>query len=445
VVSVDAFIAVNRFGLGARPGDLLEINRDPRGWLAAQIDTASQIPDELQGLAHSSESLIRLFAARRKGPAAIQTEYKTTFKARQRDEIDARALAMIRSDQPFRERLVKFWSNHFTVSSARSFIGPIAGAYEREAIRPHIFGRFEDMLIAVVKHPAMLLYLDNVGSIGPKSNFGRASKRGLNENLAREVLELHTLGVGGGYSQSDVTEFARVLTGWSVEGKGKRGENTGKFLFVPQAHEPSAKTILGNQYRKGGQDEGERVLRDIARHRSTARFIATKLARHFVSDDPPKHVVAQLKKAFLDSDGDLAHLSRTLISLDSVWQNPLAKTKTPYEFIISTFRALKLEKSFGGGFMTSFVAVNHLPFSAPSPAGWPDMASHWISPEALMRRVEWMRALSARLPRGLKPSWVVDNTIAPIATDETLKAISAAPSGAEGLALTFLSAEFQRR
>ena len=444
MVSVDAFIAANRFGLGARPGDLLEINSDPRGWLAAQVDAAFQIPDELQGLEHSSESLIRLLAARRKGPAAIQIYNKTKY-ARRRDEINARALAMIRSDQPFRERLVKFWSNHFTISSARSFIGPIAGAYEREAIRPHIFGRFEDMLIAVVKHPAMLLYLDNAGSIGPKSYFGGGSKRGLNENLAREVLELHTLGVGGGYSQSDVTEFARVLTGWSVEGKSKRDENTGQFFFVPQAHEPGTKTILGNQYRKGGQDEGERVLRDIARHLSTARFIATKLARHFVSDDPPKPVVDQLKKAFLDTDGDLAHLSRTLISLDSVWQNPLAKVKTPYEFILSTFRALKLEKSFGGGFMTSFVAVNHVPFSAPSPAGWPDMASHWISPEALMRRVEWMQALSARLPRDLKPSWVVDNTIAPIATDETLKAISAAPSGAQGLALAFMSAEFQRR
>ena len=342
-------------------------------------------------------------------------------------------------------RLVKFWSNHFTVSSARPFIAPLAGAYEREAIHPHIFGRFEDMLVAVTKHPAMLLYLDNVSSIGPKSSFGRRSRRGLNENLAREVLELHTLGVNGGYLQADVTEFARVLTGWSVKGTGKRGDVTGQFLFVPPAHEPGDKSILGVRYREGGLDEGERVLRDLARHRSTARFIATKLARHFVSDDPPQFAITQLERAYLDSDGDLGHLSQILVDLDSVWQAPLAKIKTPYEFVISTLRAFNIEKPVGGGFMPSFIVVNHLPFSAPSPAGWPDVASHWISPEALMQRVEWTRALTARLPRGLKPSWVVENTIAPIATDETLTAIASAPTGADSLALAFMSTEFQRR
>ena len=445
MVSSDAFVAANRFGLGARPGELLEIDRDPRGWLHAQIQPTPKLPKALQSLEPSSETLSRFLSARRKGAAAVQAEFKHSFQSRHRGEIEARALEMVRSRQPFRERLVRFWSNHFTVSSARPVIAPLAGAYEREAIRPHIFGRFEDMLAAVTKHPAMLLYLDNVSSIGPKSSFGQRLRRGLNENLAREVLELHTLGVNGGYRQVDVTEFARVLTGWSVEGIGKKGAITGKFLFVPPAHEPGKKTILGVQYSEGGQDEGERVLRDLARHRSTARFIATKLARHFVSDDPPQSAVAHLERAYLDSDGDLGHLSRTLVKLDSVWQVPLAKIKTPYEFVISTLRALNIEKPAGGGFMPSFNAVNHLPFSAPSPAGWPDVASHWISPEALMRRIEWARALTAQLPRGLNPAWLVENTIAPIASDETLAAIISAPTAADSLALVFMSTEFQRR
>ena len=170
-----------------------------------------------------------------------------------------------------------------------------------------------------------------------------------------------------------------------------------------------------------------------------------RYTRHFVSDDPPQFAITQLERAYLGSDGDLGHLSQTLVELDSVWQTPLAKIKTPYEFVISTLRALNIEKPVGGGFMPSFIAVNHLPFSDPSPAGWPDVASHWISPEALMRRVEWARALTARLPRGLKPSWVVENTIAPIATDATLTAITSAPTGADSLALVFLSTEFQRR
>lgn len=445
MVSTDAFVAANRFGLGPRPGELSANNGDPRGWLTSQIAGTDILPEELRGLGTSADSLVRLFAARRKGPAALQAEFKSSFKTKHRDEIDARALAMVRSTQPFRERLVKFWSNHFTISTARAFITPIAGAYEREAIRPHVFGRIVDMLMAVVKHPAMLLYLDNVGSIGPKSRGGRASKRGLNENLAREILELHTLGVDGGYSQDDVTEFARVLTGWSVEGIGKRGKITGRILFVPFAHEPDRKTILGVRYGNKGQDEGEQVLRNLARHPSTARFIATKLARHFVADKPPPAAVAKLERPYLESDGDLAHVSRALIALDVAWRDPLAKIKTPYEFVLSTYRALNLEEPFRGGFMSSFVVVNHLPFSAPSPAGWPDVASHWISPEALMQRVEWVRALTARLPRQLKPTWVVENSIAPVASKDTLSAIAAAPSGAEGLALAFMSAEFQRR
>lgn len=445
MVSTDAFIAANRFGLGPRPGDLALINGDPRGWLEAQIAATDTLPVELRGLEPAQESLTRLFTARRSGPAALQAEFKSTFKTRHRDEIEARALAMVRSNQSFRERLVKFWSNHFTVSSARPFVAPIAGAYEREAIRPHVFGRFVDMLTAVVKHPAMLLYLDNAGSIGPKSPAGRATKRGLNENLAREVLELHTLGVDGGYSQADVTEFARVLTGWSVEGIGKRGDITGRFLFVPFAHERGKKTILGVRYNNEGQDEGEKVLRDLARHRSTARFIATKLARHFVADEPPRSAVAKLEHAFLESEGDLAHVSRTLIALEEAWHDPLAKIKTPYEFVLSTFRALAFEKPIRGGFMPSFVVVNHLPFSAPSPAGWPDVAAHWISPEAIMRRVEWTRAFVAQVPRRVTPSWIVENSIAPVASEETLGAVAAAPSSAEGLALAFMSPEFQRR
>ncbi len=204
----------------------------------------------------------------------------------------AEALARLQrgmiADCGFVERLVVFWSNHFCISANKGGLARMwAGSFEREAIRPHVLGRFGDMLKAVEQHPAMLFFLDNQQSLGPESRAGVNRKRGLNENLAREILELHTLGVGGGYSQDDVTSLARIITGWTFAGRQGQLGAPGSFVFNANAHQPGAQRLLGKIYENNGVAQGEAALADIARHPSTAKFIATKFARHFVADDPP--------------------------------------------------------------------------------------------------------------------------------------------------------------
>ncbi|MBL8157578.1 MAG: DUF1800 domain-containing protein, partial [Anaerolineae bacterium] len=228
---------------------------------------------------------------------------------------------------PFLERLVWFWSNHFTISVLKQRMIFVAGGYEREAIRPNVLGRFEDLLIATVRHPAMLLYLDNAFSIGPDSPAGRFTGRGLNENHAREILELHTLGVNGGYTQTDVIELARVLTGWSVDRQGTDNDNG--FKFFPNRHQPGTKTLLGKTYAEAGEAEGRQALIELARHPSTARHIATKLARHFIADEPPPQAVARLERVFRDTGGDLKAMAIAIVDEPAAWQPSLTKMRTP--------------------------------------------------------------------------------------------------------------------
>jgi uncharacterized protein (DUF1800 family) len=449
--TVEAFIAANRFGLGARPGELRIIAGDPRGWIGAQIAPRPALPGALADLPPSHETLTRIHEARVEGPKELRKMAREEFRALFMRETAARARAMLRTEQAFRERMVMFWSNHFTVSATRFTVGPVAGAYEREAIRPHVFGRFEDMLMAATRHPVMLSYLDNARSIGPNSKFGRRSGRGLNENHARELLELHTLGVDGGYTQADVTALARILTGWSHGGvRNKRairflGPVNGRFEFRDRAHEPGDKTLLGRRYPEAGEQEGIDALKQLAHHPATARFIAAKLARHFIADDPPADAVDRIALVWREHDGDLAAVSRELIALDAVWRAPMPKIKTPYELIVSVLRGVDYPDVPDRALVGALRQLGHLPFRAPSPAGWPDRARDWISPEALVRRIEWARAASARLPRSLSPDRVLGETIGAVAAPETARMIAAAPSGEEGLAMIFAGPEFQRR
>jgi uncharacterized protein (DUF1800 family) len=445
-MSAEAFIAANRFGLGPRPGELAQIGRDPRGWLRAQVTGSPEIPADLIGLPPASDTVAKFLKARRAGQEAVMALFREQLRDRFREEVEARALAMVRSKTSFVERLVAFWANHFTVSGARFFVAPIAGAFEREAIRPHVFGRFSTLLEAAVRHPAMLLYLDNAGSLGPNSFAGRLVKRGLNENLAREILELHTLGVRGGYKQADVTEFAKILTGWSVEGIGPLQAASGRFQFLPRAHEPGDKRLLGKVYRAAGMAEGEAALAQLARHPATARHLATKLVRHFVSDEPPAAAVERLARRFGESGGDLKAVALALIEEPLAWRAPLAKVKTGQEFALSAFRAAGLEQKPKNGFLPNFFTLRHVPFMAPSPAGWPDRGADWIGPEALMRRLEWARAAARVAERAaITPEALLANTIAPVARTETKQTILAASSPGEAVALLLASAEFQRR
>jgi uncharacterized protein (DUF1800 family) len=359
-------------------------------------------------------------------------------------EAMARTLGAIHSDTPFHERLVAFWSNHFTVSIQRAEIAGLAGAYEREAIRPHVLGRFADLLLAVTRHPAMLLYLDNARSIGPDSFAGqRHSQFGLNENLGRELLELHTLGVKGGYGQADVVAMAKMLTGWTITPPAQPGG--GLYRFAPRLHEPGAKTLLGLRYEEDGEAEAETALRNLARHPATAHHVATQLACHFVADDPPPAVVERIASVFLRSDGDLATVTRAVVDSPEAWREPLAKVKQPQDYLISTMRATGITPPEAKPLVQSLRLLGQAPFAAPSPAGWPDTAKDWLGPEALMHRIEWARAFADKVSGAVAPGPVVQTTIAPVAAQRTLTTIAQADNPADGLALVLASREFQRR
>jgi uncharacterized protein (DUF1800 family) len=442
----EAFIAVNRFGLGARPGELAEAAGDPKGWIEAQLAGRVTLPPPLDRFP-ASRKVIADFQKTRQ--AARQTKDKSQFKALRKalrqsylKEAAVRTRVQIETRQPVAERLVAFWSNHFTVSGRKAILAGIAGAYEREAIRPHVTGRFADMLRAVVRHPAMLFYLDNAQSIGPNSKAGRRRNRGLNENLAREILELHTLGVNGGYTQADVREFAKMLTGWSI-GRPRLG-NAGAFAFFDRAHEPGPKLLLGRRYQEDGIREAEAALAALARHPATARHIAFKLARHFVADQPPEALVTRLTKVFLDTDGDLGALMRAIVRSKEAWAEPLPKVKTPNEFVVSVLRAV----GFEGGprkLVGALRLLGQMPYFAPSPAGWPDEAAKWVSPEALLQRAELAMALARRSRGRIDSIRLLRDTIGPVAAASTRTAIQRAPNRVEAVATVFASPEFQRR
>ena len=312
-MSPDVVTATFRFGLGPRPGELAQAAADPRGWLLAQLDgDPGPLPGE-DALPASAAVVTAFVDARREareGMAEARREFRMSALDVYREEVRARVAEGVRTAAPFRERLVLFWSNHFTVSARRPELLGLAGAFEREAIRPNVTGSFLDLLRAVVRHPGMLVYLDNARSVGPGSPAGQRRDRGLNENLARELMELHTLGVDGGYTQADVTQLARILTGWSVD-------EDGAFRFRELTHEPGPKVLLGRTYPEAGVDEGEAALAALARHPSTARHVATRLARHFAADDPPPALVGRLAARFLATDGDLPSVYRTLVESPS--------------------------------------------------------------------------------------------------------------------------------
>jgi uncharacterized protein (DUF1800 family) len=345
---------------------------------------------------------------------------------------------LIASPHGFRERLVAFWANHFTV--ARGKVPYLVGHYVREAIRPHVTGRFEDMLLAVVRHPAMLAYLDNQGSVGPGSRAGQRSRRGLNENLAREVLELHTVTPAARYTQADVTAFARVLTGWSF---APAREPFG-FIFRPEAHEPGDKTVMGRTWPEGEQG-GLLALAWLARHESTHRHLATKLVRHFVADDPPPEAVRVVFATLRDTRGDLGAAARALVRLPAAWDPPLSKLRTPQDYVPAVLRAVDAPAE--GVERQAVGTLNYLGqplWGARAPIGWPDVAAEWAVPETMLRRVEWANGISAR-GSGRDAAELAEAVMGPLVRPETLRAAARAGSAREALTLVLTSPEFHRR
>jgi uncharacterized protein (DUF1800 family) len=362
----------------------------------------------------------------------------------------AEALARLQrafiADCGFTERLVAFWSNHFCISANKGELARIwAGSFEREAIRPHVLGRFGDMLRAVEQHPAMLFFLDNQQSLGPESRAGQNRKRGLNENLAREIMELHTLGVGGGYTQEDVTSLARIITGWTFAGRqGKLGA-PGSFVFNPNAHQPGAQLLLGKTYDDGGVAQGEAALSDISRHPSTARFIATKFVRHFVADDPPPLLVRRLTEVFQKSDGDLRAMTSSLLNSDEAWQAPLTKVRSPYEFLVATGRLLARIPDEPGLYLSSLNLLGQPLWSPAGPNGFPDSNAAWAAPEGMKLRLDISAQVAARAGGAIDPRDLLELVAADAASPETRQTVERAESRQQALALLLMSPEFQRR
>lgn len=459
-----AAIAVNRFGLGAKPGELADAV-EAADWLEAQLEGGAPTFRQT-GLASAARVLQE---AREQGGDSLRAvvgigrAYRDIYLS----EVTARVCAAVATSRPFVERLTHFWSNHFAVSVDKAKVLGIAGAFEREAIRPHVLGRFGDMLAAVERHPAMLIYLDNTQSIGPSSPLAtlaaRRSERtlGLNENLAREILELHTLGVDGGYTQDDVLALAAALTGWSIGGTTDRrpglerlmrrfgvgvadGE-PGTFMFREALHEPGSRTVLGKRYRDDGVGQAEAVLADLAVHPSTARHVATKLARHFVADDPPESIIERLSRAFLDSGGDLPTVYRALIASPEAWASPFAKYKTPNDYVISAYRGLGIDVVNGNASVGSLEVLGQRAFAPGSPAGWPDRSEDWDGASALLQRVEWAHALAQRIGSGRSPDTLARELLGGVLSDATRVAVARAATAEQALTLLLTSPEFLRR
>ena len=377
-----------------------------------------------------------------KQPAQPLNIIQKTYRAEALARLQRAAIA----DCGFTERLVAFWSNHFCISANKGELARMwAGSFEREAIRPHVLGRFGDMLKAVEQHPAMLFFLDNQQSLGPDSRAGQNRKRGLNENLAREIMELHTLGVGGGYSQDDVTSLARIITGWSFAGRQGQLGTPGSFVFNANAHQPGAQPLLGKTYENNGVAQGEAALADIARHPSTAKFIATKFARHFVADDPPQALVAQLQEVFRKSDGDLKALTVALVDSDEAWQAPLTKLRNPYEFLVATGRLLARIPDDPANYLGGLNLLGQPLWSPSGPNGFPDTNAAWAAPEGMKLRLDISAQLASRVADKIDPRDLLELVAADAASEETRRTIERAESRQQALALLLMSPEFQRR
>ncbi|WP_395848574.1 DUF1800 domain-containing protein [Cystobacter fuscus] len=306
-------------------------------------------------------------------------------------------LRAVDSQRQLQEVLVDFWFNHFNVSAEKGPVRWMVTSFERDALRPHVFGRFRDLLAATAHHPAMLYYLDNWRSASdspvPGKGGGKKASTGLNENYARELLELHTLGVDGGYSQQDVREVARAFTGWTID----QPERAPAFVFQPAMHDAGAKHVLGMALPAGGgQEDGERVLDMLARHPATARFIATKLARKFVSDEPPPALVARLALVFLRTEGDLRAVYSALFTSPEFWSDAAlgAQTKTPLELVVSSLRALGARTDGGPGLARIVERMGQNLYRAPAPTGFPEHAAPWVNTGALVQRINFALQLA---------------------------------------------------
>ena len=440
---------VNRIGVRAYLEEQLEPDRIPDAFVQEKIAA-------LKTMRLSSRELIELYPAPQKareqgmamgemqGPRQVILELQL-----------ARLLRAIYSRRQLYEVMVDFWSNHFNVFAAKGADRWLTTAYDRDTIRPHALGRFRDLLLATAKSAAMLFYLDNWMSVAPNAVLAARSpnlrRQGINENYARELMELHTLGVDGGYTQKDVQEVARCFTGWTI--RRPRGE--AEFAFEPRLHNNGAKTVLGVTLPAGGgMEDGVKVIDMLARHPSTARFIATKLTRRLVADDPPASIVTKGETAFRESDGDIRKVLRAIIDSPEFFSPEIyrSKVKKPLEYVASAMRVTASETEITHQLLRYLGRMGEPLFLAQPPTGFPDVGSSWVSPDMLLTRMNFASDLAAnRLPGSrvrsdaLGGADAVARLIAPDSLSPATRAALAETKEREALALLLAAPEFQRR
>jgi uncharacterized protein (DUF1800 family) len=440
-----ALHVLDRLAFGPAPGDLERVARmGASAWVAEQMNPErlalpSTLADQLAALRTPTETqrgLVEQYremqkeakAARQaetaspdgeKPPTAADADRRRQVAAIYVEAGDERLLQALGSPRQLQEVLVDFWFNHFNVFQGKGLDRVLVESYEREAIRPNVFGRFRTMLGATAKHPAMLFYLDNWLSVAPgyqpRARAGAAAKAaGLNENYAREVMELHTLGVDGGYTQQDVTELARILTGWTMQPQQPRRRRVlmdsrpliavphagdSIFVFDPARHDDGSKTWLGHAVAPGGQMEGEFALDVLARHPATARHVGFKLARRFVADEPPPALVGRLAQRFLETDGDLRAVMQSLVDSAEFRDARGLKFKTPYQYVMSSVRATGIATTNVRPLMAVLAQLGQPLYGCQTPDGWHDTEADWLNPSAITQRVNFATALaSGRLP-----------------------------------------------
>jgi uncharacterized protein (DUF1800 family) len=452
----EAALALHRYGFGPRAGSIEEIAADPRGALIAEFDLpgAGQItnPDlptsgaanravfEYRAERNAEKKLARRDASQAAMEAApAKPEAVPLPRQLFRNEARARIDAALDAEIGFVERLVWFWSNHFCINQDKTVM---AGAYEREAIRPHVLGRFVDMLLAAEGHPAMLLYLDNAQSMGPDSVAGINRDKGLNENFAREILELHTLGVRTVYTQDDVTNFAKVMTGWTILPTATNPDHGGEFVFIKRMHQPGPETVIGTEYDGAGTEQGRAVLADLARHPATAKHVATKLARHFIADDPPPVLVQKLTQRFLDTDGDLKEITMAMITAPEAWAPEQVKMKRPGEWIVAALRATG-ERGDIGRILGAQALLGEPLWRPPAPKGFSDENAAWL--DGLAQRLDMANAFAHREGLAIEPKAIMETALGPLASPETRQTIARAESRPQAMTFLLMASEFQRR
>jgi uncharacterized protein (DUF1800 family) len=443
-----AHIALNRFGLGAKPGAIGRIRSDPKAAILAELNTPDIALIISPGLPTYQEAC-----------QAVHRDFDIENGVKEK-ELTARIAKHLQPEIGFVERLVLFFSNHFSMSINKDgAIRATIGQLERDVIRKNVLGSFKTMLIGVMRHPAMLKYLDNDDSIGPNSPTGQSWGVGLNQNLAREILELHTLGVGSGYTQDDVESLARIITGWSfvrgweADGRynGGRPGNRGQFIFRADWHEPGAQAVLGKTFTDTGAKQGILALAALADHPSTAQFLAFKLVRHFITDEPTPDLVDPVAAAYRTSRGNLKAVAQALIDLPGVWTMPLKKLRTPYELQIAEMRALArtYPENERWPFNEPLYALRHAPWERPAPDGYSDESAYWMGPDAMRIRLETAQ-LNAWSLREIKPYSrtalnLADSLFGAALSAASRQAVADAPDLQNGLAMVFMISEFQRR